>query len=408
MSLKGISILVFLLAIPSFIYAFQVNEDYIILKDGTKEYGSINVSQLESVGLISFSGEDGERLLFGASDISEFSVNGKELIRSLEIKYAVTNSRDSISYFFAKRIFEGPIHLEQVYAAPFEYAITKDESTNALQRIQNENLNRYFDRYKGVFYLAFRDCFENLNPDNIKFNESGFRTALKQYRACKDPEYTYQREVSNWSVFVGLGRNSAELSFIATNRSRFFEEKFFTNYKKSSELNFYVGIERMIYKEIIYSSFSIGYQKYSFIHSNRENQRNVGNLNYSELIFGLSLDFRYPNKYLIPTLGGGLQYHNVGNGTEGAITGELNTTATFSQTLFYREYLIKATSSETEDYYMPFVYAGLMKKIYDRIDLGLRIKWINRDGEHFTKDYDRSDDNLSGEFTFSLFVLLGL
>ena len=57
---------------------------------------------------------------------------------------------------------------------------------------------------------------------------------------------------------------------------------------------------------------------------------------------------------------------------------------------------------------MPFFYAGLAKNVYNGIEMGLRVKWINRDGEHFTEDYDRSDDELSDEISYSLFMLVRL
>ncbi len=391
--------------------AYQTQDlGYIILKDGTRETGTINISELEDEGVVIFQKENSQSQLFGASDLSGFSVNGKKLIRSLEIEYSVTNSRDSVAFFFAERIFEGPIHLEKVYATIFEYAITKQENTTALQRIQNENenVNRYFDRYKGVLYLAFRDCQKAITTDNISFTEEAFLDVLKQYWACKDTDYYYQKTMKNWRVSFGLGRNNTQLDFTVFSQNRFIEDNFVSNYKNSSELNFQVGLERMLYKEMIFASLGIGYQRYNFVHENSEDQRNVGKLEYSEIILGLSIDFKYPNKYIIPILGAGYQYHNIGNGAEGLIRGELYTTNTFNGNQTYTTYTLKPVNEERQDYATPFFYMGLSRSIHMRIDLGAKIKWTFRTGEYFTKDYDQSDDKLSDEINFSLFMLVRL
>ncbi len=383
-------------------YAYQSDtKGFIVLKDGIRETGMVDISNLEDDGIITFKREANRSETYGASDISEFSVNGKELIRSLEIKYAVTNSRDSVVSFFAKRVFEGPIHLEKVYAAPFEYAITKDESTNALQRIQNENRNviRYFDQYKGVFYLAFRDCEKDIETDLIKFNESAFKEALREYRACVDDDFKFDAKKGNVGLIFGLGINSINLDIEAG--SRFFENSdFISNYKTSRKLNYSIGVDHRIYRNYIYVSLISSYQRYDFVHDDRENQRNVGAFTYSEVSLSGSIDFRYPLKYVTPGIGLGYQVTNLIS-FGGIITGEVQTgTSEFS----YRTIRLKEDDSVYQTYGVPFTFLSITKNTTSQIEYGLKLRTVFRDGEYLTRNFDFSEDDLSTEYILSFFM----
>jgi|GEM_PF-5300962 len=188
MNLKGLFILFLSVYVVQPLYA----QDYIITREGVRKSGSANVENLERNGKLVFIEQDGVSRTYEASDISQFVINDSTVYVSLEIEYAVENNEYQMESFFTKRIVDGALSLDEVYAAPFSYALTKFQESKALQTIDIEGYSRIYKLYQGIFFIYTNDCEVDIKTAEIKNNLSSFIYATNLYNQCVDPDFEYQ------------------------------------------------------------------------------------------------------------------------------------------------------------------------------------------------------------------------
>lgn len=272
------------------IFAYQTEaSDYIVLNNEKKVNGVIKIELLKTAGVINFKETGGKEISYTAHDIKEFSKN-REVFRSLEIVY-ISNDNESLKKkFFTSRIVEGPLSLEEVFRAPFEYAITKSGNSKALQKksINTPSGIEIFKTYQGVFFASVRDCDANIETSKIGFSGSNFIVVVNTYNKCVDPEYvpkatekikSYQSEIE-----ISIGNSNSSIQAKGTN-------PFVKNFESGKEQSLRFMYKRNISNSIVFIGVGLTRVKYTFI----SNPNSLSNrVSFSEVQLPLNIEMR-PN-----------------------------------------------------------------------------------------------------------------
>ncbi len=301
-----LSVLIIFLAVADS-NAFQAaNPGYVIAEEGSKLMGSIDTKGLKSSGTIIFSMGDGNQTIYGASDIGGFSIDGVNEVLSENISYYVNNEEKKEGIFFTKKLIEGSVKLHEVFGASFDYALTKDEESNGLQRIKNpSNFGpTYFDNYKGTFYLAFIDCEEGIRTDRIEFKLSEFITAVEEYNLCINPEYEVnnigKEKDSHNELEFSLGTSNSKITAIYDGVNDY-------EYNESSESHLKLLYKSNFPHKNVFFGIGLVRKKYEFTEKTRS--RSSNNISFSEIQIPVLFEYRTYTNVVSFSAYSGLNYH---------------------------------------------------------------------------------------------------
>ena len=377
------------------------DKDLIIYSNGDEERGVVDISKLNTDGTIYFSNANEQRKVIYPTQIRSITLSDDRVIIGKSITYLNENNEYKEDNYFVESVIQGSASLFKVFGASYEYALESANGIEALQVTQNGDVIN--ESYKGVFYLAFDGCRDDIETLKIRFTLTDFVKAVNQYNSCLDPSYKSKIEVKVKETLLEieprLGVNISSLKIIVDDDSNYEPEELDMNNSISVGLG--LVLRYGLIKDRVWIISDVGYTKYQWDVASGSKKTFSTPMEHRETHFSLGMEGRYTVKDFDIFAAGGVQM----NVTLFDQSQDPSVRVNYNDPNFpLRSTRLYSPSARKSEYTTYFTELGVAKDIKENLAVGLSAKANFGAEEVFTKSEDRHYDKFNYNFSISFFA----